>query len=45
MTAASRLPYPQLEHIDSYFLVGQDELQKHATCLSFSSNYSLLVKR
>ena len=44
MTAASRLPYPQLEHIDSYFLVDQDKLQKEATCISFSSNYSL-VKR
>ena len=44
MTATSRLPYPQLEHIDSYFLVYQEKLEKHATRISFSSNYSL-VKR
>ena len=44
MSATSRLPYPQIEHIDSYFLVDQEKLQQEATCISFSSNYSL-VKR
>ena len=44
MTATSRLPYPQLDNIDSYFPVDQEKLQKEATCVSFSSHYSL-VKR